>query len=74
MDADAEGFFGRCFSGGSGCFSGGSDGGMLVVVVFMWIQSVYLSYDTINTTFIKYWWKFEEKKEQGSSKSNLVQK
>ena len=41
-----------------------TDGGMLVVVVFMCIKSVYDSYNTINTTIntIMYWWKFEEKK------------
>ena len=34
--------FGRCFSGGSGCFSGGSDGGMLVVVVVMSVHQISL--------------------------------
>ena len=56
------------------------DGGILFVVVFMCIKSVYLSYDTINTSIIMctvkntyiHWWKLEEKKEQGSSESNFV--
>ena len=40
------GFYGICFSGGSGCFSGGTDGGVSVVVVLMCFKSVYLPYYT----------------------------
>ena len=34
--------FGRCFSRGSGCFLGGSDGGMLVVVRSLQVHQIVL--------------------------------